>query len=124
MIGRGGSASGSQMSDSADPARLMVVLTTVGSEDDAVTLAHALVERRLVACVNVLHGVRSIYRWQGAVHDDRELLLLAKTTGARLAEVTAALSELHPYEVPEIVALEAASVAPAYAAWLRDSVGA
>ena len=112
------------MSDSDDGARVVVVLTTVGNEDDAVKIANALVERRLVACVNVLPGVRSIYRWQGALQDDRELLLLAKTTTARLEEVTAALSELHPYEVPEIVALEAAAVAPAYAAWLRDCVGA
>lgn len=112
------------MSDSDDDARVLVVLTTVGSEDDAVKLAGALVERRLVACVNVLPGVRSIYRWQGAVQDDRELLLLAKTTAARLGEVTAALAELHPYEVPEIVSLEAASLSPAYAAWLRDCVGA
>lgn len=110
------------MADTDDGGRLMVVLTTVGNEDDAVRLAQALVERRLVACVNVLPGVRSIYRWQGAVHDDRELLLLAKTTAARLAEVTAALAELHPYDVPEVVALEAAMVAPSYAAWLRDCV--
>jgi periplasmic divalent cation tolerance protein len=112
------------MSDLDDADRVLVVLTTVGSEDAAVALANALVERRLVACVNVLPGVRSIYRWQGAVQDDRELLLLAKTTAGRLAELTAALAQLHPYEVPEIVALEAASVAPAYAAWLRDCVGA
>lgn len=112
------------MDESDDGARVLVVLTTVANEDDAAKLAHALVERRLVACVNVLPGVRSIYRWQGTVEDDRELLLLAKTTVARLAEVTAALGELHPYEVPEIVALEAASVSQAYAAWLRDCVGA
>ncbi|MBY0275915.1 divalent-cation tolerance protein CutA [Candidatus Binatia bacterium] len=112
------------MEHSADSAPVLVVLTTVANEDDAARLATALVERRLVACVNVLPGVRSIYRWQGAVQDDRELLLLAKTTAARLDDVTAALTALHPYEVPEIVALEAASVAPAYAAWLRDAVGA
>ena len=98
---------------------MIVVLTTVGSEDDAVRLANALVERRLAACVNVVPGVRSIYRWQGAVQDDRELLLVVKTTAERQAALTAALGELHPYEVPEIVALEAGFVAPAYARWLR-----
>lgn len=107
----------------SDPGRVLVVLTTVGSENDATRLATALVERHLVACVNVVPGIRSIYRWQGTVHDDRELLLLAKTTAGRLDEVTRALSELHPYEVPEIVALEAAAAAPTYAAWLRDCVG-
>ena len=104
--------------------RVMVVLTTVGNEDDAARLATALVERRVAACVNVLPGVRSIYRWQGAVQDDRELLLLVKTTRARLDDASAAIAELHPYEVPEIVALEAASVAGAYAAWLADCVRA
>lgn len=102
--------------------RAMVVLTTVANEDDAGRLATALVERRVAACVNVLPGVRSIYRWQGAVQDDRELLLLVKTTRARLDDATAAIKELHPYEVPEIVALEAASVADAYASWLADCV--
>jgi periplasmic divalent cation tolerance protein len=110
------------MADTDDGARVMVVLTTVGNEDDAARLARALVERRLVACVNVVPGVRSIYRWQGAIQDDRELLLLVKTTAARLSEVTVALAELHPYDVPEVVALEAAMVAPSYAAWLRDCV--
>jgi periplasmic divalent cation tolerance protein len=104
--------------------QVMVVLTTVGGEDDAARLAKALVERRVAACVNVLPGVRSIYRWQGAVQDDRELLLLVKTTRARLDDATAAIAALHPYEVPEIVALEAASVADAYAAWLADCVRA
>lgn len=112
------------MADAHDPEQVLVVLTTVASEDDAARLARALVERRLVACVNVVPGVRSIYRWQGAIQDDRELLLLAKTTRARLDEVTRALGELHPYDVPEIVALAAASVGEAYAAWLRDAVGA
>lgn len=110
------------MSAADDSGRVLVVLTTVGTERDAESLALALVERRLVGCVNVVPGVRSIYRWQGAVQDDRELLLLAKTTAARLDEVMAALAELHPYDVPEIVALDAASVSPAYAAWLRDCV--
>ncbi|MBM4243070.1 MAG: divalent-cation tolerance protein CutA [Deltaproteobacteria bacterium] len=110
------------MSLTGDADRVLVVLTTVGSEDAAVSLARALVERRLVACVNVVPAVRSIYRWQGAVQDDRELLLLAKTTAARLDDVTAALAELHPYEVPEIVALEAAAVSATYAAWLRGCV--
>jgi periplasmic divalent cation tolerance protein len=100
----------------------VVVLTTVGNEEDAVRLAGALVERRLAACVNVLPGVRSIYRWQGALQDDRELLLLVKTTRQRLAAASAAIGELHPYEVPEIVVLGTEFVSAAYGAWLRDAV--
>jgi periplasmic divalent cation tolerance protein len=100
----------------------VVVLTTVGSEDDAVRLATALVERRLAACVNIVPGVRSIYRWQGAVQDDRELLLLVKTTRDRRAALAEALRELHPYEVPEVVAVEPSFVAEPYAGWLADAV--
>jgi len=102
--------------------QVLVVLTTVGSEDDAVRIASALVERRLAACVNVIPGVRSIYRWQGAIQDDREVLLVIKTTGDRREALTVALAELHPYEVPEIVALDPSFVAPAYARWLSDAV--
>ena len=101
---------------------VVLVLTTVAVEDDAERLATALVDRRLAACVNVVPGVRSIYRWQGVVQDDRELLLLVKTTRERLDETTAAILELHPYEVPEIVALDASAVSDAYGAWLRDAV--
>lgn len=103
---------------------VVLVLTTVSLEDDAQRLAAALVERRLAACVNVVPGVRSIYRWQGAVQDDRELLLVVKTTRDRLEDAMAAIGELHPYEVPEIVTLEAGAVSAAYGAWLRDAVRA
>jgi periplasmic divalent cation tolerance protein len=102
--------------------RVIVVLTTVATEEDALRIARALVERRLAACVNVLPGARSIYRWQDAVQDDRELLLIIKTRSGLEAALSAALGELHPYDVPEIVALEAAFVAPPYARWLLESV--
>ncbi|HEY8515242.1 MAG TPA: divalent-cation tolerance protein CutA [Candidatus Binatia bacterium] len=101
----------------------VVVLTTVGNEEDAVRVARTLVERRVAACVNVLPGVRSIYRWQGAVQDDGELLLIVKTTRARRDALVEALREVHPYEVPEVVALDPTFVAPAYARWLVESVG-
>jgi periplasmic divalent cation tolerance protein len=109
------------MSD-ATTDQVIVVLTTVASEDDASRIANALVERRLAACVNVIPGVRSIYRWHGAVQDDRELLLVIKTARVLRDALSAALTELHPYEVPEIVALDATFVAPAYARWLRDAL--
>jgi periplasmic divalent cation tolerance protein len=111
-----GAASASSTDD------VIVVLTTVATEDDAARIAHALVEHRVAACVNVVPGVRSVYRWQDAVQDDREFLLVVKTTRERQAALTAAIGELHGYDVPEIVALDATYVAPAYARWLRDAV--
>jgi len=101
---------------------VIVVLTTVATEEAAERLATALVERRLAACVNILPRVRSIYRWQGAVQDDRELLLLVKTTRERRDETMRAIAELHPYDVPELVALDADAVSGPYASWLADAV--
>lgn len=99
-----------------------IVLTTIGGEDAAADLARALVERRVAACVNIVPAVRSIYRWQGAVQDEREVLLVMKATADRLDDLVAAVAELHPYDVPEIVAVEPRFVAQAYASWVADSV--
>jgi periplasmic divalent cation tolerance protein len=103
---------------------VLVVLTTVGNAEEATRIAHALVERRLAACVNVLPPIRSIFRWEGAVQEESELLLLTKTTAARFDAVSACIRELHSYDVPEIVALPAAAVERTYAAWLRDAARA
>jgi periplasmic divalent cation tolerance protein len=95
-----------------------VVLVTAPDEESAMQLARELVARKLVACVNVLSGVRSVYRWQGEVREDAEVLLIAKTVAARIAELEAAIAELHPYEVPECIAVAPASVERKYLAWL------
>jgi periplasmic divalent cation tolerance protein len=87
----------------------------------AVNLARALVEEGLVACANLLPRVRSIYRWGGAVEDEAEVLLLLKTTEARLPALQARVLELHPYEVPEVLALEVAGVNARYLAWLGEA---
>jgi len=100
----------------------LVVLTTVGSTDEAARIARELVERRLAACVNVLPGVRSIYRWQGKVEDEAEVLMLTKTTRDRFEALAAAIRELHSYDVPEIVALPAAAVEAHYGAWLAGAL--
>jgi len=81
-------------------------------------LASTLVEERLAACVNVLPGIESIYRWQGAVETADESLLVVKTSDAALAALTARIAQLHPYATPEIVAVDVAHVAPAYLAWV------
>jgi len=104
------------------PSELIVVLTTAGSDEEARRLARALVERKLAACVSVVPGVRSVYRWRGRICDESEMLLVSKTTRARFETLATAIRELHSYDVPEIVALPADAVDPAYAAWLRAAI--
>jgi periplasmic divalent cation tolerance protein len=100
----------------------VVVLSTVAREEDALRIAGALVERGLAACVNVVSGVVSIYRWEGAVQRDAELLLVIKTRNERLPALKEALLELHPYDVPEALALPVSDGLAPYLAWLDDSV--
>ena len=100
----------------------IVALSTVGNAADAQRIGRALVERRLVACVNVVPGVTSIYAWKGSVTTDSELLLVIKTRREKLDEVRSALLELHPYEVPELIALPIEGGHGAYLEWIEDSV--
>jgi periplasmic divalent cation tolerance protein len=99
----------------------LLALSTAPDADTAERLAQALVERGLAACVSVLPGLRSTYRWQGRVESADEQLLLIKTVPARFAELQSALVALHPYEVPELVAVEVKDGLPAYLAWLAES---
>lgn len=99
-----------------------VVLITAPDTEVARSLARGLVEARLAACVNLVPGVTSVYRWEGEVQEDPEVLLVAKTTAARLVEVEAFLVSAHPYDTPECVALAPASVEARYLDWLRGSV--
>jgi periplasmic divalent cation tolerance protein len=101
-----------------------VVLTTMPQRSKALALGRTLVEEKLAACVNVLGEVESIYRWQGAVHFDKEVLCLVKTTARRLEALKARIAELHPYDVPEIVALPISSGHIPYLSWLTESVNA
>lgn len=84
-------------------------------------IADALVGERLAACVNIVPGLRSIYRWQGEVRHDAETLLLIKTTRTRYPALQARLLALHPYELPELVAIELADGLPAYLRWVADA---
>ena len=101
----------------------MVVLTTCGNEEDAGALARVLVERRLAACVNAVSNVASTYRWKGEVQQDRETMLIIKTTSRRLAAVEQTIREKSKYELPEIIALPVRSGGADYLAWIRESVG-
>jgi periplasmic divalent cation tolerance protein len=100
----------------------VLVLTTAGSESEARKIAHALVERRLAACVNVIPRIQSVYRWQGKVEHAVEYLLLIKTVKSREEEVRAAIRELHSYELPECIAIPIESGSAEYLKWLSDSV--
>lgn len=106
--------------ESADDVRLLV---TTAPPDLAEEIAHALVEARVAACVNVLPGVRSVYRWEGAVQNDPESVLLAKTTTQAAPALVREIRARHPYEVPEILLLPIQAGDAAYLAWLRDAVG-
>jgi periplasmic divalent cation tolerance protein len=101
----------------------LLALTTLGNEEEASKLARALVERRVVACVNVSGPVRSFYSWKGKLEDDREYLLFMKTRSDRFAELEAVLDELHPYDVPELIAVPIERGSAAYLGWIDDNVG-
>ena len=96
----------------------LLCLSTCPDAETAARIARALVPERLAACVNRLPGVTSTYRWQGEIHEDAEVLLVIKTTRERFDALRDRLAELHPYEVPELVAFEIADGLPAYLAWL------
>jgi periplasmic divalent cation tolerance protein len=100
----------------------VVALSTVGKAEDAERIARALVERRLAACVNVVPGVASFYRWKGEVCRDEEWLLVVKTRTERLDALREALVALHPYELPELLALPIQAGHAPYLAWLDESV--
>jgi periplasmic divalent cation tolerance protein len=99
-----------------------IVLTTIGSDTDAVALARTIVEERLAACVNVLPTMVSLYRWKGVVEQDKEHQIVIKTTFDRLAALESRLRQLHPYELPELLVLDVASGGASYLAWVRESV--
>jgi periplasmic divalent cation tolerance protein len=100
-----------------------IVLSTAGTKEEAHKIAHALVERHLAACVNIVPQVESVYRWQGKVEVAQEFLLLIKTSAERFAEVSGALRELHSYEVPECVSVAIEDGSEDYLKWLAESVG-
>ena len=99
-----------------------LVLSTAGSQEEARKIAHALVERRLAACVNIVAGVESVYRWQGKVETATEWLLVMKTTAAAFPALNKALRELHSYEVPECLMLTVEDGDAAYLEWIGESV--
>jgi periplasmic divalent cation tolerance protein len=99
---------------------VLLVLTNLPDRDTALTLARALVERRVAACVNVMAECTSVYRWQGKVEEAAEVPMLIKTSQAAYPDLERALRELHPYELPEIVAVPLTHGLPDYLGWVLD----
>ena len=105
-----------------EAASIRVALTTIDSLEEGRRMARVLVERRLAACVNLVPNLTSVYRWQGAVEEAEEVLLVIKTTEAQLAALEAAVRELHSYEVPEFLTLRVEASSRPYLEWLLGSV--
>jgi len=102
----------------------VVVFVTCSSAEEAGRIARALVEERLAACVNVSSPIRSVYRWQGKLTDDEEVLLVIKTTRELFDPLRRAVEKLHSYQVPEVVCLPMIDASPNYLNWLTASVRA
>lgn len=99
---------------------LRVVLSTAPSDGVARRIARAVVEERLAACVNVVPGVTSIYRWDGAVQEDSEVLMVMKTRAERVGELAARVRDLHEYALPEVIALPIDAGSEEYLRWVRE----
>ena len=103
------------------PEEMIMVVSNMPNAEVATAIAHELVGRQLAACVNILPGVHSVYRWQGAVEEASEVTVLIKTRRACYAALEAAITTLHPYDVPEILAFPISGGLPAYLGWVAES---
>ena len=101
---------------------MLMVFTAFANADDAARVVRTLVEERLIACGNLLPGVRSLYRWEGKVADQSEVMVLMKTRKQDWTALISRLHELHPYRTPECIAVRIAAGAPAYMAWLEAAL--
>jgi periplasmic divalent cation tolerance protein len=108
------------MPDTTPPAR--IVLTTAATHEEAAELGQALVEERLAACVTLIQGAQSIYRWKGVVESATETLLLIKTGPEQLASLEARIHELHTYETPEFLVFKVDAASQPYLDWLHASL--
>lgn len=97
----------------------IVVFTTVASDEEAVKFVRILLERRLIACGTLYAGARSLYRWQGKVADEREVVVMLKTRSGRLDSLRTAFAELHPYKLPELLALPVEAGSEKYLEWIN-----
>ena len=103
------------------PHRLRLIFTTASSEEQAASIARTLVAEQLAACVNIVGPIRSIYRWNNAIEDETEFLLIAKTRATSYVKVEKRIRELHSYEVPEVISANIDRGSPPYVKWLLES---
>nr|MBC7244064.1 divalent-cation tolerance protein CutA [Chloroflexota bacterium] len=103
-------------------ARHLVVFITAGSSEEAQRIAHALVEERLAACVNIVLPVQSVYRWQGKIQVDQEALLVVKTAAEVVEKLAKRVKQLHSYELPEIIAVPILVGAEDYLRWMDEQI--
>lgn len=101
----------------------IIVFITASGEEEAAKIAHALVEARLAGCVNIVKNIRSIYRWEGKIEDEKEVLMIAKTGKEHFKSLEGKVKELHSYMVPEVIAVQIAEGSPDYLQWLKDVTG-
>ena len=103
---------------------LMVVVTSVGTEEQALDVAHALVRSRRAACVNIVPNVHSIYRWKGRVCDDGEMLLIIKTRASSFDAVRETIHKVNTYELPEVMGYRVDSASPGFSSWIEKMTAA
>lgn len=101
---------------------MLMVFCTFPNRETGVTIARTLVEEQLCACVNLCPGMQSIYRWKGTIVEEQEVLGILKTTSSRYPLLVERIQKLHPYQLPEIVALSTTDVEPSYLAWLQSNL--
>ena len=106
----------------AQPNEILLVLTNLPDRDAAQKLAHAVIDEKVAACVNILGACTSVYRWRGVVENATEIPLLIKTTASRYAALEAVIRRVHPYELPEIIAVSLAQGLPVYLQWVAGEV--
>jgi len=102
---------------------IVVVIVTVGTEQKGIEIGKALIEERLAACVNLLKGVRSLFLWKGSLTEDQEILMLIKTRRSIFPKLMDRVVELHPYQVPEIIALPVVEGSSSYLQWVAEMTG-
>ena len=108
----------------AKPEDLIVVVTSVGTEEQALDVAHALVRARRAACVNIVPNIHSVYRWKGRVCDDGEMLLIIKTRASQFEGVRETIQRVNTYELPEVLGYRVDKASPGFAQWIEKMTAA